>query len=121
MVENNLTQLEGRRKTQNFSLLFIQFQQKLFSEGIKSDNLHIAGLVEELHQHLSKPMVDFWAFLSQRLGPSMSVLSVRDLRAWCNFIVSTYSEIGHWAAFVHGAHMVFLDGIGLGLGMPEQV
>lgn len=66
-------------------------------------------------------MLDFWLFVRDRLGPATSVLSLRDLRAWGSFISTTASKIGSWAAYVHGAHLVFLDGIGLGMGMPAEV
>lgn len=37
------------------------------------------------------------------------------------FINSAAAHIGAEAAYVHGAHLVLLDGIGLGVGMPLQV
>ena len=37
------------------------------------------------------------------------------------FINAAAPHIGTEAAYVHGAHLVLLDGIGLGVGMPPQV
>ena len=37
------------------------------------------------------------------------------------FINSAGPHIGAEAAYAHGAHLVLLDGIGLGVGMPPQV
>ena len=37
------------------------------------------------------------------------------------FINAAAPHIGTEAAYVHGAHLVLLDGIGLGVGMPLQV
>lgn len=37
------------------------------------------------------------------------------------FINSAASRIGAEAAYAHGVHLVLLDGIGLGVGMPPQV
>ena len=37
------------------------------------------------------------------------------------FINAAAPHIGIEAAYAHGAHLVLLDGIGLGVGMPLQV
>ena len=37
------------------------------------------------------------------------------------FINAAAPHIGTEAAYAHGAHLVLLDGIGLGVGMPLQV
>ena len=37
------------------------------------------------------------------------------------FINAAAPHIGTEAAYMHGAHLVLLDGIGLGVGMPLQV
>ena len=37
------------------------------------------------------------------------------------FINAAAPHIGTEAAYAHGAHLVLLDGIGLGVGMPIQV
>lgn len=42
------------------------------------------------------------------------VLSVRDLLAWVSYIVTAAPTIGPFPAFMHGAFLVLLDGIGLG-------
>ena len=50
-------------------------------------------------------------------------MSVRDLVAWVDFINVTSaavtwhnatSAVPKWAAFLHGAMLVFLDGVGIG-------
>ena len=38
-----------------------------------------------------------------------------------HFINKSATRLGPAAAYAHGAHMVLLDGIGLGVGMPPQV
>ncbi len=38
-----------------------------------------------------------------------------------DFINKAATRLGPAAAYAHGAHMVLLDGIGLGVGMPPQV
>lgn len=49
-------------------------------------------------------------------------LSVRDLLAWAGFMTSPELLLGPWEAYVHGAALVLLDGMGLGAGLsPESV
>ena len=46
---------------------------------------------------------------------------MRDLLAWAGFINATAPMLGALAAYAHGAYLVLLDGIGLGIGMPLEV
>ena len=54
-------------------------------------------------------------------GAARTALSVRDLLAWAGFVRAAAPAVGLLPAYAHGAHLVLLDGIGLGLGMPPQV
>ncbi len=51
-------------------------------------------------------------------------LSLRDILAWARFIIETnvYGEemIGLWAALIHGAALMHLDGLGLGTGLTSD-
>jgi midasin len=68
---------------------------------------------------LAGRLLAFWrefcdaAPLAARAG-----LSVRDLLAWVGFVNATSSELGPLSAYVHGAYLTLLDGLGLGLGVP---
>jgi len=66
-------------------------------------------------------LLDFWQFFHAKAGAAKSVLSVRDLLAWAGFINTAAPHLGALAAYAHGAHLVLLDGIGLGIGMPLEV
>lgn len=55
--------------------------------------------------------------LPSRLPP---VSSVRDLLAWAGFIAATAPRLGLLPAYAHGAHLVLLDGIGLGVGLSAE-
>ena len=46
---------------------------------------------------------------------------MRDLLAWAGFINATAPQLGVLAAYAHGAHLVLLDGIGLGVGLSAEV
>ena len=46
---------------------------------------------------------------------------MRDLLAWAGFINATAAQLGVLAAYAHGAHLVLLDGIGLGVGLSAEV
>ncbi|CAM9144839.1 unnamed protein product, partial [Ectocarpus sp. 8 AP-2014] len=87
---------------------------------------------------MAGPMLDFaWWFnstASSSLGGGNGLsLSVRDLLSWAGFITSSVtsssldsrsSEPGlrPWEAYVHGAALILLDGMGLGAGLsPSSV
>lgn len=53
--------------------------------------------------------------------PSPTPSAVRDLLAWAGFINATAPQLGILAAYAHGAHLVLLDGIGLGVGLSAEV
>jgi hypothetical protein len=42
------------------------------------------------------------------------MLTVRDLLSWTTFVNTTEKDIGMDSAFIHGAFLVLLDGLGLG-------
>ena len=65
-------------------------------------------------------LLSFWRFFSQRVN-GRTALSVRDLLAWARFVAAAVPAVGLLSAYAHGAHLVILDGVGLGLGMPAQV
>lgn len=46
---------------------------------------------------------------------------MRDLLAWAHFITTTCPQVGALPAYAHGAHLVLLDGIGLGVGLSAEV
>jgi midasin len=50
----------------------------------------------------------------QQSGEQGRLLSVRDLFSWVSFMNITWTDLGPNNAFVHGALLVLLDGIGLG-------
>lgn len=47
--------------------------------------------------------------------------AVRDLLAWVGFINAAAPQLGVLPAYAHGAHLVLLDGIGLGVGLAAEV
>ena len=66
-------------------------------------------------------LMEFWAFYNSKSAALRSVLSIRDLLAWARFVNTTAPSIGPLAAYTHGAYLVLLDGIGLGIGMQMEV
>ena len=50
-----------------------------------------------------------------------SSLTVRDAIAWASFCVTAVAsgQLSMWDAYAHGAYLTLLDGLGLGLGIPE--
>ena len=50
-----------------------------------------------------------------------SSLTVRDAIAWASFCITAVAsgQLSMWDAYAHGAYLTLLDGLGLGLGIPE--
>jgi midasin len=67
-------------------------------------------------------LLQFWRFFGARAGPAAlgGALSVRDLLAWARFVNAAGARIGALPAYAHGAHLVLLDGLGLGGGVPSE-
>eukprot|EP00884_Botryococcus_braunii_P010443 jgi/Botrbrau1/193/Bobra.0022s0173.1 len=84
--------------------------------AILEARLHDEGLREQVAERL----LGFWQFFRSHPTGSRLPLSVRDLLAWADFIVRVAPKIGVLPSYVHGAHLVLLDGIGLGTSNPSQ-
>lgn len=67
---------------------------------------------------LADPMLEFWQWF-QHHQEGGRLLSVRDLLAWITYINVAELEIGSIPAFLHGAFLVLLDGIGFGMGLSN--
>jgi len=78
------------------------------------------------HDH-AKELALFWEFYQSiaGAGQAKACLQTRDILAWAQFINEVENRKGPnallgFAAFAHGAYLTLLDGLGLGLGMPEE-
>jgi midasin len=76
---------------------------------------------EELRQLMTPLLLQFWAYYKSHVAATArQVLSVRDLLTWIEFVNCTAHLVNPYIAFAHGAHVAFLDGIGLGVGLSEE-
>ncbi|KAL4440107.1 hypothetical protein ABPG75_003108 [Micractinium tetrahymenae] len=76
---------------------------------------------EEAKALIAPRLLDFWRFFrSEAAHAARQALSVRDLLAWAGFIAATAPQLGLLPAYAHGAHLVLLDGIGLGVGLSAE-
>lgn len=76
---------------------------------------------EVAKREVAPRLLQFWSFFRGQPALARSVpLSVRDLLSWVGFVNSVGPKLGHLEAYVHGAYLVLLDGIGLGVGMPVE-
>eukprot|EP00903_Cladosiphon_okamuranus_P014927 g13820.t2 len=94
--------------------------QKAFRFG----NLDLPNSRENLSQ-MAGPMLDFAWWFNNTASPSLGrghglSLSVRDLLSWAGFMTSSGLRLRPWEAYVHGAALVLLDGMGLGAGLSPQ-
>lgn len=76
---------------------------------------------EDMQREVAPRLLAFWAHFQAAGGAARTALSVRDLLAWARFISAAAPDVGLLPAYAHGAYLVLLDGIGLGLGMPLEV
>ncbi|KAI5058508.1 hypothetical protein GOP47_0026678 [Adiantum capillus-veneris] len=69
--------------------------------------------LDHIQPVLTDPLLNFWKWYQEqdiRRG-----LTVRDLLSWIHFVNTVGGEIGKICACIHGAFLVLLDGISLGL------
>ncbi|CAA6669952.1 unnamed protein product [Spirodela intermedia] len=65
----------------------------------------------------SEPMIKFWDWFNQL--ETGRILTVRDLISWVTFINETEENLGSVQAFLHGAFLIVLDGVGLGTNISK--
>ncbi|GFQ03814.1 midasin [Phtheirospermum japonicum] len=63
--------------------------------------------------HVVDVMLDFWEWFN--LKQTGRLLTIRDLLSWVSFLNATERSLGAESAFVHGAFLVLLDGLSLGM------
>ena len=83
----------------------------------------------------SSKLAQFWSFYREAAGKGVarSALLTRDLVAWAQFMRAANDPSGEGSAasgcsrrlspeeaYAHGAYLTLLDGLGLGLGLPEE-
>lgn len=67
-------------------------------------------------------IVSFWGFFNANIAHlAHQVLSIRDLLSWVDFINAASSDVETSLVFAHGAQLVLLDGLGLGVGLSVEV
>ncbi len=67
---------------------------------------------------IASRLLSFWQHYRALPPATRGALSVRDLLSWVGFINVAAPGIGAYAAYVHGAYLTLLDGLGLGVGAP---
>ena len=108
--------------------------------GASSDEAEMAQIVQRripeapLSDYSSK-LAQFWSFYREAAGKGVarSALLTRDLVAWAQFMRAANDPSGEGSAasgcsrrlspeeaYAHGAYLTLLDGLGLGLGLPEE-
>ena len=108
--------------------------------GASSDEAEMAQIVQRripeapLSDYSSK-LAQFWSFYREAAGKgaARSALLTRDLVAWAQFMRAANDPSGEGSAasgcsrrlspeeaYAHGAYLTLLDGLGLGLGLPEE-
>lgn len=86
-----------------------------------SSNLFHLRADSAVREAVAGRLLAFWQFFRERAGAARGALTVRDLLAWAGFVAAAAPAVGALAAYAHGAHLALLDGVGLGLGVPQEV
>lgn len=68
----------------------------------------------------AQPMVDFAAWYAVAYNPAAPHISIRDLLAWIHF-VNTFQTTSSDLALLHGAAMVYIDGLGANLASKMSI
>eukprot|EP00850_Spirogloea_muscicola_P002909 SM000011S19087 [mRNA] locus=s11:783175:828718:+ [translate_table: standard] len=124
LAEKGGEEVEELIAAPNFRLLATMnpggdFGKKELSQ-LSGTDLQRFGLENSGLEELLEPLLQFWQWC-QMLPQSSRVLSIRDLLSWVTFIKRAEPSIGMWLAYSHGAHLVLLDGLGLGMGLGEGI
>eukprot|EP00887_Chlorella_sp_A99_P000601 scaffold17.g601.t1 len=78
----------------------------------------ILDMPEQEQAEVAPRLLAFWRYFKAHTAhAARQALSVRDLLAWAHFINAAAPSIGLLPAYAHGAHLVLLDGLGLGVGL----
>ncbi len=105
------------------------YQSSKFSDAPAASDvarLHRPPPPHSLHRIADAPSHPCRAFFHSPKGAvgaaARGSLTVRDVIAWAQFCAAAASggALSPWRAYVHGAYLTLLDGLGLGLGMPES-
>ncbi len=92
--------------------------------GIENEAELLAILQSKLlsgAEDIAPRLLAFWQFWGARVATAArQTLTVRDLLAWAVFFNATTATLGPLLAYVHGAYLVVIDGIGLGVGVPDD-
>jgi len=88
--------------------------------------LNIEKNVQVNMKDVAKVMVSFMSWLnSQSLNQTLNgiQISIREVLAWAKFISQSHpsNEFELYASFLHGSHMIILDGLGTGLSIPKDI
>ncbi|OQR67775.1 midasin-like, partial [Tropilaelaps mercedesae] len=74
----------------------------------------------EAKRWIANGMVEFMRWFEKEDLGKRTVISLRDILSWVNFVNVYASRLNAETAFVHGASMVFLDSLGTGSTSSEQ-
>jgi len=98
----------------------------------EDNNLVIFEILNIEKNHLvdmkvvAQVMVDFMSWLNTQSTNQMLngiQISIREVLAWAKFIGQSRpkNEFDLYSAFLHGSHMIILDGLGTGLSIPKEI
>ncbi|CAG8487914.1 37837_t:CDS:10, partial [Gigaspora margarita] len=71
-----------------------------------------AQLAHPTSKNIGPSILEFINWFSHMYGNQGTIISLRDIISWVNFINVTIKQLGSKESFIHGGCLVFLDGLG---------
>jgi midasin len=109
-----------------FSDIELVLLQNIMASVEKYQMRHIS---ESYIVNIKQSMLDYVNWFNKEIcSTPMSVfadfvLSLRDVLAWARFVMETScnnTELSTWSPFAHGASLMHLDSLGLGIGLSRE-
>jgi midasin len=101
--------------------------ERSFSSAIAYNSIYNSNIVPEMTE-MRRMMLDYFDWFNVEVCDDPNSfcndfkLSLRDVLSWARFIgdVVLKNKINQYSAYVHGASLMHLDGLGLGTGVSNQ-
>lgn len=95
------------------------------SHSTAATNVAQSAIDDDLSNHVAHSMIEFMDWMNVQCSQWMLngiQISVREILAWAKFINQSAPKCAHdvYMAYIHGAFMIMLDGLGIGMSVPRE-
>lgn len=101
--------------------------ERSFSSAIEHNSMHNSSIIEDIAD-MRRMMLDYFDWFNVEICDDPNSfcndfkLSLRDVLSWAKFLADVVlkNKVSLYSAYVHGASLMHLDGLGLGTGVSNQ-